>query len=375
MKTKTFLTLLVVVVCAASAPAQKAKPRKLDTKAKTAIKRAIAKYVKTPVDDKPAMLGEFMRYGRLGLEFLDELKEKTPAYSADVSLIRHRAKTMLGLDLLEREHAKKRPKYHPDYFAFGEIVLFKRDGDVFGGLRVLDTLDGTEGKIEVETWLQTGPGKTLVQPGGLSGVATVEGTKCPKTLRPNTAYEEFEFPVKAGDVTVTIRFIGPAYFLVKLDGSTEFAVTGLDKAKKIRASDPHHYVQSPDDLARARELMTEYLFRVVPGCEPLKLDESERDAFAQYEAVQVEARYERPGGAPILLVKFPEPGALGFTDLEDAYLRNFAYELLPIPEENVLVMGGMSAGYEGNKFWKDGKWRRPSKGIIEILRKQFVEDY
>ena len=145
MRTTILLTALIALV--AVAPAQ--NDRKLDSKAKTAIRKAMAQYVKTPVDDKPAMLPLFMRYGRPGIEFLETLKKKK-GWSADISLIRHRAQKLLGFDLLEKK-TKKPFTHHPDYFAFGEIVLVKRDG-VFGGFRVLDTLDGTEGRIDVETW-------------------------------------------------------------------------------------------------------------------------------------------------------------------------------------------------------------------------------
>lgn len=364
------LLFAALAALVAVAPAQSS--RKLESKAKTAIRKAIAKYVKTPVDDKPALLPEFMRYGRPGIDYLETLKGKK-GYSADISVIRHRAKKMLGFDLLEKK-PEKPFTHHPNYFAFGEIVLFKREG-VFGGFRVLDTLDGTEGRIDVETWLQRGKGKALVQPGGEAGTKTIEGKKCATTVKPNTAYEEFEFALDFGDFELHIRFIGPAYFVVKLDGETGLAVTGLDNPKKIKSSDPHHYVVTAADLARAKELLQQYLFRVVPGCEPLQLTEAERAEFAQYEAVQIEMRYARPAGDPIVMVKFPEPGAVGFTALENAYLRNFVHELLPTEDRHILVMGGMSAGYEGNKFWHDDEWLRPSKDVVKLLRKEFVEDY
>ena len=115
---RSLLALLVVSLCL---PALAQKPRKLDSKSKSAIKKAMARYVKTPVDDKPELLPEFMRHGRPGIEFLETLKKKK-GYSGDIALIKHRAQTMLGFDLLETEKAKDEDAYHPNYFAYGEVT-------------------------------------------------------------------------------------------------------------------------------------------------------------------------------------------------------------------------------------------------------------
>lgn len=365
-----FVPLLLAALCL-SAYAQ--KPRKLDSKSKSAIKKAMARYVKTPVDDKPELLPEFMRHGRLGIEFLETLKKKK-GYSGDIALIKHRARTMLGFDLLERQKAKEEDAYHPNYFAYGELVLLRR-GQTLAGLRVSEALDATDGRISVEVWRQDGRGKSLAQPGGLHETKTLDGKKCARSLKPNSAYDEYEFDVPIGDLGATLRFVGPAYFLIKFQADVEIAVEGFRKPEKVKSPAKLSWIRDAGDLSRARELLQAYLFRAVPGCEPLQLTEEEREAFAQYEAVQIESRRARPGGSPIVLVKFPEPGGITYTELEDAYLRNFVRELLPVRDEHILVTGGSSSGYEGNHFWLDGEWKRPTPALVKVLRTNFVEDY
>ena len=103
-------------------------------------------------------------------------------------------------------------------------------------------------------------------------------------------------------------------------------------------------------MTRLGALLSKYIERTIPGCEPLPLSDAERASFAQYEMVQIEYRLTRPDGAPLLLVKFAELKQIGFQPWHEDYIVNFARQITGMPAANVLLLAGTNRAPEANQF-------------------------
>ena len=370
----TRLALLALVL--ATLPLAGAEAgEKLGPKERAALKKAFFQYVRLADEEaRGEMLPDLSRYGRPGIEYLETLPRNDADRSA-LTDVRRDTKPILGLDLLQL--AKTAPPAHdPRSFTPGEIVLARR-GDQHAAFAVNTGSKMHEGRIEVDWWVQSKAHKKLTAPGGLSGQVSVEGVRAERTFRPNTGYEEHRYSFEIEGIPIEIRFVGPAFFRIRFsEGGTAFAITGSDKPSKVTAADKEVVFQDqyPASLSRAAMLVSRYIQRTIPGCELLPLEESEREAFEQYEMVQVLPGQTRPAAQPILVVRFLEFKSIGFQPYHAHWVSNFVAEILDLPAGHLFFLAGQARALEGNVLYQDGEWKRPSKKIAASLRRNFPEE-
>ncbi|MFT7617866.1 MAG: hypothetical protein ACI97A_001505 [Planctomycetota bacterium] len=369
-----FVTFLLAfsTVIAAQAP-----KRELGSKAKTDLKKQLTKYARAKKDkDKNIAANGVLKHGRLGIEFLSgmTLKEKN---QAALTAIKEMSEKALGLDILKKDEAGKVSDFAQSYISFDEIVLLRKD-KVFAGFLLHESPEVASGELTYSWWRQEGPAKKLAQAGGTSGEKiTVKGTKAVKPFKPNAGYDEYNYALEIGELKVIVRFIGPAYFLYKLASAPPFCFTGTNKPGKLSSSDKSlgFVAVKKSPIGKLKKKLSTYVFRTVPGAEPLNMEEGDQSAFAQYESVQVEVRRTRLTSSLIVLIRFAEPDAITFEDHMPIFIANFIREILPIEDKNLLIASGSAPSYEANKYWQKGKWV-PAKGAItKFLRKNFPEDY
>lgn len=353
--------------------------KKLPEPARREIEARLREYAKAPREDDAARAAIFpllFVHGRAGVEFVETSLASKPGLADAAADVRSRAREILGLDLLE-EKTGPAPDLSPGWFTPGEIVVMKKPPATFAGFLVLPASKPDSGEIAVSWWSQSGAVKLLAQPGGAAGTAAVKGVAAAKPIRPNTGWTEYDYAFDAGGIPVEIRFAGPNLFKWRYPEGVSVGLAGARDPKTLSSADESiaYSAAYPEPLARIAELLPKYLFRSVPGCEPLPLEGDERAAFAQYEAVQVDVRATRGKGEPIVLVKFLEIERTGFKPWHRRYIVNFVNEIAPVPDERVIVMAGASPGLEGNRFMaeKGETFERPPKKLVELLRANFPE--
>jgi hypothetical protein len=364
--------LLLAAFTTAAAQDKKALP----FKAKDELKATLQGYVRAKTDaDRERLAPLLLVWGKLGVEYLETLKEKKE-YADALSLLLAEAHERLGLDILKKgQDVEIKEDYGTSSFMPDELVLFKH-GDQFGGF-VVDRAGSVahEGKLKIKWWSQHGEIKRLTQPGGKSGETEVSGVKSALAMRANSGFIEYDFEVPVEETKIQIHYVGPAAFRYRLQDGIKIALTGgntpvrhTDTDKDVAYSDRY-----PARLGRAAKLLQEYIFRIVPGCEPLPLEGADKAAFAQYEQVQIHVRESRPGREPVIVISFLEPENIQIASWHRRYIMNFLNEILDVKDENVLIVGGNSPSMEGNQMWNDVEWTRMNQKAVKLIRTNLPE--
>ncbi|MCB9831144.1 MAG: hypothetical protein H6807_01620 [Planctomycetes bacterium] len=375
---KSAIKLVIVFVAIGlgglSALAQPAP--EINSRQKNEVKKYLQRYAKARSDEEKedAMIGLF-RHGRGGLAFLESAPLK-PDEQAAVEELKKVAPQRLGFDILKENKSVPLAPWSISYLKFGEICLVRKD-DVFAGFVIEDSPEVATGKIKLTWWCQTGPAKKLDQAGGEKGELEIEGKKAEKPFKPNSGYDEYDFDFELGGTRHKLRFIGPAYFLFEPAPTWGFCFSGESKPGKLKNSDDSIvYVDARSDaVPRLTRQLQDYVYRIVPGAEPLNLSEAEKSQFAQYEAVQIFIRRQRRSSDLLVLIRFLEKNQIQFAEYHPDYIANFIREILPIDEDSLLISVGSAPSLEGNEYWEKGKWVRPKGKLIEKLRATFPEDY
>ena len=344
---------------------------KLSSKAKREIKKALTGYVRATDDTERAKArGAILSHGRLAVDHLLTFAPSKKLSDA-AAAIRAGAPAELGWDLIKIK-APPIDDYGRTYFLLGEVVLV-RTKTALAGFRVSSKLDPNDGIALIDWWTQDRIDRGLAQPGGASGQIRVKGTLATKKLRPNAGYNEHDFSVVLGPQKVSVRFVGPNCLVPRLDGVTEWALTGHTSPKSLKGTSKELRFLSaePPGVRRLRVALPEYLFRVLPGCTPLPLEADEVAEFAQYQQVQVAIRSSRPAAEPIVLVQLPEYETSGFLPHHVLYIENFVRALCPSSKPTIVVAGGSGGGLEGGVFWRKTTWKRPDAALKRILRFNF----
>ncbi len=375
MRQSIFICLLLLGLWATSSPCHGQKG--IGSRAKSDLKKQLTKYQRAKNEEARATaeIGVF-RHGKKGLEFLASLPLKEEQQKA-LARLQAASELALGLDILKSGESTKKSQWAKSYISFGEIVLLKKP-NVFSGFLIHETPEAASGTLTYSWWKQVGPAKKLNQAGGTKGERiTVKGKKAAKPIKVNAGYDEFDYELSVGDQKVTVHFIGPAYFLVDALTIPPFCFTASNKPSKFSNSDTKiKYVRGDNGaLAKLEKQLPKYVFRTVPGTEPLNIAEEDQGAFAQYESVQVEIRRTRITSSLIVLIRFAEPDAITFEDHMPIYIANFIREIIPIDDANLLIASGAAPSYEANKYWSKGKWVAAKGSIKKFLRTNFPEDY
>lgn len=374
MRTFGTLTIIVLAFTALSARAQQ-DPKTLPAKAKDELKQMALALSKAKDDaEKEKLAPLLLTWGKAGVEFLETLKAKKE-FADCLAVALTDAPSRLGLDIAKKS-VDVREAWSTSYFPMDEVVLLKKEG-FFGGF-MIDSKASTphEGKIKYKWWRQTDPIAKLTAAGGKSGENEATGVKSAKNMRPNSAFTDYEFDLKIDDAPIVLRFVGPAAFKHKYDGTIGFAYTGLAKFDGIAPTDQKFVFANeyPKGLGRSAKLLQEYLFRIVPGAEPLLAEGADKEAFAQYEQVQVHVRELRPSRDPVVIVWILEPDNVQVAPWHRRYIQNFLNELVPLKDENLLMIGGQAPSMEGNKMWGEKGWEKLSPKAIKLLRSAMPEN-
>ncbi len=340
------------------------------------LQKLLATFLKArSEEDRAAILPNILCHGKPAVDYLLSLKPKSDAPSqAAIEEIDRLSVLPLGLDLL-KEAGPKPSEFSANYFRAGEIVLFRKD-ERFGGFAVTPASNPVSGSIALKWWAQKSLARKLADAGGQSGEVAASGRPITPSMRPNSGYTDllFEFSIEALDLK--IRFVGPAAYRLKYGGDVAFAFSAEGNQKKILGSDPKitWLTEEPEELSRAKSLLSRYIERTIPGCESLPLTEAEKASFAQYEMVQIDYRQTRPDAAPLFLIRFQELRQTGFQPYHRDYMVNFLREIVDLGPSNVLLMAGVSQSPEANQFLIKNEWARPSKEIVQLLRSNFPEE-
>ncbi len=375
MKSRYAMILLVLLFVSPHTVGQASSP--LGSKAKSQLKKQLTKLARAKKEEaQEKATRAILRFGKHGVTFLSSLTLKEKQQAA-LNNLKETSDHILGLDIIKKGGSVKENIWACSYLSFGEIVLLKK-GDSFAGFQIHETPDAASGTLTYSWWGQTGPAKKLNQGGGRSGLKlNVGGKKATIPIKKNAGYDEYEYTLKVDKFEVTVRFIGPAYFLYKKKGSPPFSFTGGSKAAKYSSSDKNAvYVHEENSaLSRLSKQLPDYVFRTVPGAEPLNIDQEDQGAFAQYESVQVRMRRTRLTSELIILIRFTEPEAISFENYMQDFLANFIREFAPIKTSNILIARGSAPSYEANEYWKKGKWIATNGPLKKFLRQNFPEDY
>ncbi len=360
------LALAVLLAAASPLPAGE---ETLPPGARKALEARLRAYAKSDSEEeKKSLFPLLFVHGRKGVEFLETLEGKY-GIGDSVSDVRLAAREVLGLDILE-EKAPAPPDHDPTWFTPGEVVCLKRASDgLFAGFSVEKESRPANGRIAVAWW---------AKPGSRRGTLEVEGTEATGLpLRPNTGYTELDFAFEIEGIAVSLRFSGPSFFRYRYPKGASIALAGARDPKTLSNLDKSiRFAEGfPESLARVKSLLPKYLFRCVPGFAPLPLEGGERDEFAQYEQVLVEVRETRGAREPIVLVRLLEIERSGFRPYHRDFIVNFVNEIVSVPRSSIVVMEGVSPGFEGNRFLIDGgeTFERPPKKLVELLRANFPE--
>ena len=345
----------------------------LGSKDKAALVKIYEKWIaESDADQKEDLAYGLAGFGKPGIEHLLTLRPKKGQEAAQQEL-KDAAPKLLGADLLEGRTPKNKATWFPVLLAEKEIAVAGKDEDLVA-FRVLDTPDSATGNIQVETWKQKGKGRSFGA--GEHASVPVEGRKVTKSWRPNSGYDEREFEIDLGNGKLGLRFVGPAHYLLRSDPAQALAMPGVQSIDglKVGAIKTRFYAGVPETFGLVDERLQAYLFRVFPGCKPLLVSEAEAASFAQYESVQVQTRFDRPDGAPFVLVRIAEPENAGVTENRAAAAWGFTRTLLPIPRDRLIIAGGSGATIDGCRFFRNGQWEACWPELSAFLRKNFPED-
>lgn len=346
---------------------------KLKSRAKRDIKKALTQYSRASTDEaRSSALPGILLHGRPAIDHLLTYASHKKLSDA-AAAVRFAAPKLLGWDLLS---AKLSPalSYVPSYFLLGEVVLVRRAGK-FGGFRVKAQPDPDDGVAEIEWWSQPDLKRKLDQAGKTTGTQTVSGTSSATPLRANTGYNEQDFSFQLDGIDVKFRWVGPNCFRPEFNGLTAWALTGQESSKGLRGNDPRigFFSEESEMFRRLRATLTDYTFRILPGCTPLPLTKEEEAGFAQYQQVIVSIRTDKPSANPIVLVRLTEHETSGFEAYHEDYIRNYCREIMGDVPVRVLVAGGAGDALEGGLFWSRTSWKRPDKKLMAFLRMNFPE--
>ncbi len=258
----------------------------------------------------------------------------------------------------------------------GEVLLVKRDDGALAALRVRTDPYPGDGQLAFEWWIPKKRARSLA--GARTGQGRAMGKKAPSPWRPQSGWTEYEYPLNFEGFRAHLRFVGPLHLLIRLDGKTGVALPGARDPKLVQlkgARAPRFLSRAPKAWLRVEGDLQTYLFRLLPGCSPLRLKPGERKSFAHFESVQVKLRLQRgPGALPLVLVHLLEPGQAGLLPEHLPLLRRFLGVLLPGVTFRLLIMGGEAPALEGNRFFGPGGWAPPTPEQVEILRREFSEE-
>lgn len=374
IRAESIALVITMFVLSITAAAQDQKP--LPSKAKDELKNAILAYQKAKSDaDKERLEFQLFSYGRPGVDYLETLRSNKDLADS-LAVVLANTTERLGLDIL-KESVKVQDTYDPSFFVHDEIVLYKR-GDIFGGFAVDSKgSNAIEGKLKIRYWSQKADVmKRLSQPGGQFGEVEAVGKKSAKKMRANSAYDEFDFDFTVDGVKFTIHFSGPAAFRVRYDAGTSIALSGNTKPDPFTSTDKSITYRDayPASLAKVITLLQKYLFRSIPGCEQLMTDETNKDDFAQYEQVQIGVRESRPSRDLIVIVRILEPERVTMQAHHRKFILNFVNEIVPLKDENLVIVGGNSPSMQGNKVWDDKAWIAMPQKALKLLRANMPED-
>lgn len=370
------IRLGLVLFLAISLPiAAQAEKKPIGSKTKDEIKAALNALVKAKSDtEKEKAEFSLLSFGRQGIEYLETFRTQKE-YADVLALFLASAPDKLGFDILKTNVVVKE-EFDSSYFSLDEIVLLKR-ADQFAGFAVdAKGSNATEGKILVRWWSQHGEIKKLAEAGGKSGTIEITGKKSTTKFRPNAGYDEFDFEVPIEEARVQFHFVGPATFRMRYSSDVSIALTGQTKPDSLSSTDKKIEYRSsyPSSLAKITKLLQRYMFRVVPGCIELPLDDASKEGFAQFEQVQVHVRETRPGREPIVLVWFLEPQSVQLADYHRKFIYNFANEITSVKDENIVILGGMAPSMEGNQSWTNTAWERLPQKLVKLLRTNMPEN-
>ncbi len=371
----TILPLLLLALALPTSLEAQERPE-LGSRQKNEVKKYMQRYAKARNDeDREEAIVALLSHGRAAVAYLESAGLK-PDQEEAFATVKEESEKRLGLDILKDNKSAPAHSWSISYLTMGEIALVRKD-EIFAGFMVHDGPEVALGKIKVSWWCQTGPARKLDQAGGEKGELDLEGKRVEKPLKANSGYDEFEYDFELGGSRHKLRFIGPAYFLFEPAPTWGFCFSGESKPSKLKNSDDGLvFLDSRSDaVPRLQRQLQDYVYRVVPGAEPLNLSEEEKAQFAQYEAVQIFIRRQRRDSGLVVLVRFLEPESIGFADHHTSYIINFIREILPIEPDSVLISAGSAPSLEGNQFWEKGKWVKPRGKLVEKLRGTFPEDY
>jgi hypothetical protein len=330
--------------------------------------------------DKDGRRKAIMEIADLGTALEDHLKEmtikdpkdNTGFYALDAL---HYA---MGRDIIMREVSVQASPYSRWTFSTGEILLLKGI-DSWMGIRIEEKYDPDGGTMSVEMV----PTKDRLQPmGGITeGRKTVElkGEDAPAKPGRATAFKArvYRFSAFGGDVE--FLSVGTKGFRYRLTGgSPPVYLTGKSRFKDVRASLADDKYEDRNDAswdAHARRAQ-QYLFRIVPGHEPLPTYGTEDEAhFAAAESIHSEVRVDATH-RPVVIVSFPHSEKLPLFDTKThTLLLTFCRQCFGSTPVDLLVWAGTQELREFNDVFDGKAFAKPNTGMRARLRMLFPEDY
>ena len=349
--------------------------QKISGKQGRELTKRMGRYLKAKTEeDREEALYSVLGLGRAGLLWLNEKKKK--GWDDALVEIEGRSIEVLGLDVHDQplKKKKKASPWLPALLAAGELGL-ARSGETLAGFVVTESSDFAAGNLEFQWWTQSGDRKKLGR--GKTGKATATGKEAKDTWRKDAGYTEYDFRLEFDGLAVKLRFVGPAHFLIGFDGKSEYAVTGMKTPGNLKTTGklPDFHGAVPAEFPKIEEHLQTYLFRILPGSEPLLLEENDSQDFENYQSVQVRVALDRPGGKPVVVVRLLDGEASGMNQARFELTEAFIRRIMELPPGNLIVVGGANTGFVGNKFFVTTAWKDLDKKLMAKLEKNFPEDF
>ncbi len=348
---------------------------RLDGTLRKRLSKALRAYVKSEDPSKERWALAVLEGGRPGLAWLKEKNGKRPETLLALAELEKRAEELLGEDILRADPKVSPWTWYPNLLQVGEMLLLKRSDGTVAGLRVLADPYPGDGKLAYQWWVAKKGSGTLA--GGKEGTSRAVGKEASRPWRPQSGWTEYEFALEFGGFQTLLRWVGPLHLLIRLDGRTALALPGTDSPRSVRLKGrraPRFLHRPPPSWLRVATDLQSYLFRLLPGCTPLRLKAGEKAGFAHFESVQVRMRLPRGKGEPLVLVHLLEPDDAGLLPQHLPLLKRFLKVLLPGSEPSLLIMGGEAPAMEGNRFFGGSGWAPPTPEQVRLLRREFSED-
>jgi len=349
---------------------------RLDPRLRKALPKALRSYMRSDSpEDRDRWALAVCAGGRPGLRWLKTKNAKRPKALEALADLSGRAARILGEDILDADPKVTPWDWYPNLLQVGEVLLVKRADGALAALRVLNDPYPGDGRLTFEWWIPKKDAATVA--GGRRGKDRAVGSKASRPWRPQSGWTEYDYSLEFDGFRADLRFVGPLHLLIRLDGKTPVALTGSTSAKSVRlrgARAPRFLTQPPKSWLRVPGDLQAYLFRLLPGCSPLRLKPDEKKSFAHFESVQVTLRLQRGTGLPLVLVHLLEPDEAGLLPEHLPLLDRFLRVLVPDAVPSLLIMGGDAPAMEGNRFFGPGGWAPPTGKQVQLLRREFSEE-